>query len=175
MLDRQHRYQATGRPEETAVLERALYLRRTLAVLCSVCALSLLGACEFLTGVSEPEELRVLIESDEVSSVKLVISPYFLQIPDPECPQVCEPRIQLVQADTTSEAMPFERIFDFTSRQQYFVEVFVEGEQSATVAMQILIDGTVWFDDFRRLQLVGEDGDQESLRFVYEFNKLVTP
>lgn len=146
-------------------------MRRTGVVLLTACTLPLLAGCEFLTGVSEPEELHVVVESGEVNSVVMITSAYFLQIPNPECPEVCEPSIQLVQADTTVQALPFDGIYPFTSRQQYFVEVIPEAEQAVTLSMIVDIDGKVWFDDFRELAFVGDDGERETFRFIYTFGR----
>jgi hypothetical protein len=156
------------------VIQGVLSLRRIVAVLFLASLPLLLGGCDFLTGVSEPEQLRVVIESDDVSSVTLVMSPYFLQITDPECPE-CEAIIQLVQSDTTVQTLPFDQTFAFTSRQQYFVETFPEIEPVATLSLKVFIDGDVWYDDFRELKVVGQDGERETLRFVYQFRELLIP
>ena len=149
--------------------------RRTLMVTLSVCALPLLGACEWLTGVNEPDELDLTIESSDVDQVTLVTSTYFLMVPDPECPDVCESIVQLVESDTTVVSLPFERTYPFTSRQQYFVETWPPDGETATLSMLVTIDGKVWYDDFRELLPAGNEGERETLRFVYSFNELTVP
>ena len=148
-------------------------LSRTLAVLLSVCGLTLLGGCETLTGVNRPDELRVVFDSQDVETVTLVLSSYFLMIPDPECPDVCERVPQLVEADTTAHAVPFDQTFPFTSREQYFVEIYPTVEQVATLSMEVYVDGDVLYDDFRELQVIGEDGKRETIRVIYTFNELI--
>jgi hypothetical protein len=135
----------------------------------------MLAGCETLTGVSEPEELHVIVDSDDVATVTVITSRYFLQIPDPECPDTCEPTIQLVTSDTAQQSVRYEQRFRFDSRQQYYVETYPAVEQVATLSMRIDIDGDVWYDDFRQLEVVGQDGKRESLRFVYQFREARVP
>ncbi len=149
------------------------FTRRAAAAFGLALAVPLLGGCEFLTGVNEPDELDLTIESNEVTQAVLVTSTYFLQIPDPECPEECERIVQLVEADTTTVSLPFSRTYAFTGRQQYFVETWPAGGQEATLSMKATIDGKVWYDNFRRLLPAGQDGEQETLRFVYQFRELL--
>ena len=39
--------------------------------------------------------------------------------------------------------------------------------------MRIMIDEEEWYNDFRKLLPVGEDGDQETFQFVYQFGETV--
>lgn len=154
----------------TVSLTRPL-ARRSLAALVLALAVPLMGGCETITGVNEPDELDLSIDSDDVSQAVLVTSAYFLQIPDPNCPEECERLVELVEADTTTVSLPFSRTYAFTSRQQYFVETWPVGGQEATLSMKASIDGRVWYDNFRRLVPAGSDGEQETLRFVYQFRE----
>lgn len=146
---------------------------RILAAVGFAIAVPILGACEFLSGVNEPDELDLAIDSDQVTQAVLVTSTYFLQIPDPECPEECERLVELVEADTTTVSLPYSRRYTFTSRQQYFVETWPAGGEVATMSMRASIDGKVWYDDFRQLAPAGSDGEQETLRFVYQFRELL--
>jgi hypothetical protein len=132
----------------------------------------LLGACEWLTGVSRPQELRVELASDDIATANLITSTFFLLIPDPECPTTCEETVQLVSADTTVINLPFDQVFSFTDREQYFVESYPTVLEEATLSMRVSIDGREWLDDFRTLVPFDEDGQQETLRFVYQFAEL---
>lgn len=151
----------------------SLLTRRLFVAFGFTFVVSVLGACEFLTGVNEPDELDLSIESDDVTQAVLVISAFFVQIPDPECPDTCERLVELVEADTTTVSLPYSHTYAFTSRQQYFVETWPVVEQAATMAMKASIDGKVWYDDFRQLLPAGSDGEQETLRFVYQFRELL--
>ena len=147
--------------------------KRAAAASILMCALPLLGACEFLTGVNEPDEIDITIESTEVTQAIMVTSTFFVQIPDPECPDECERLVEFVDADTTTITLPYHQVFPFTERQQYFVETWPSGGQPATLSMDISIDGKVWYDDFRRLLPENSEGEQETLRFVYQFRELI--
>ncbi|NNM32718.1 MAG: hypothetical protein HKO53_06610 [Gemmatimonadetes bacterium] len=148
-------------------------LRRTVVVLLSLCAIPLLGGCETLTGVNRPDELRVVFDSNDVEFVTMVLSPHFLLVPNPECPDTCERLPQLVVSDTTSHAVPFDQTFAFTSREQYFVEIFPTVEQVATLSMEVYVDGETLYNDFRELQVIGQDGKRETIRVIYTFNELI--
>jgi hypothetical protein len=105
--------------------------------------------------------------------VTLVLSPCFLVIPDPECPDVCERIPRLVESDTTVHTVPFDQTYAFTDREQYFVEIYPTVEQVATLSMEVYVDGDVLYDDFRELQVIGEDGKRETIRVVYTFSELI--
>lgn len=150
-----------------------LSARRAASAFGLVLALPLLGACDWLSGVNEPDELDLTIESSDVTQAVLVTSAFFVLVPDPECPEECERIVQLVDADTTTVSLPYARTYAFTERQQYFVETWPVGGQEATLSMRALIDGKVWYDNFRRLLPSGAEGEQETLRFVYQFRELL--
>ncbi|MEC9015593.1 MAG: hypothetical protein VYD37_03830 [Gemmatimonadota bacterium] len=134
-----------------------------------------LGACEFLTGVHIPDHVSVEIGSSDVSNVTLIQSYHFLMVSDPECPEdpSCPSIVYLVKSDTSSVALPFERTYPFTERHQFFLETYPSDGEEATLTMRIMIDEEEWYNDFRKLLPVGEDGDQETFQFVYQFGETV--
>ena len=134
-----------------------------------------IGACEFLTGVHIPDQVSVEIGSSDVSNVTVVQSYHFLMIPNPECPDdpSCPSVVYLVNSDTLSVALPFERTYPFTERRQFFLETYPPEGEEATLTMRIMIDEDEWYNDFRKLLPAGEDGDQETFQFVYQFGEIV--
>ena len=158
--------------EDITVLQNKPQLKRTGTLLVAIGLLPLLGACEWLTGVSRPQELRVELQSDDITTANLITSTFFLLIPDPECPTVCEETVQLVSSDTSVINLPFDQTFSFTEREQYFVEAYPVVAEEATLSMRVSIDGREWLDDFRTLAPFDDEGNQETLRFVYQFAEL---
>ena len=134
-----------------------------------------IGACEFLTGVHIPDQVSVEIGSSDVSNVTVVQSYHFLMIPDPECPEdpSCPSVVYLVNSDTSSMTLPFERTYPFTERHQFFLETYPPEGEEATLTMRIMIDEDEWYNDFRKLLPADEDGDQETFQFVYQFGEIV--
>ena len=134
-----------------------------------------IGACEFLTGVHIPDQVSVEIGSSDVSNVTVVQSYHFLMIPNPECPDDpnCPSVVYLVNSDTSSMTLPFERTYPFTERRQFFLETYPPEGEEATLTMRIMIDEDEWYNDFRKLLPAGEDGDQETFQFVYQFGEIV--
>ena len=94
------------------------------ALILSLIVLSI-GACEFLTGVHIPDHVSVEIGSSDVSNVTVIQSYHFLMVPNPECPDDpnCPSIVYLVNSDTSSVALPFERTYPFTERHQFFLEL----------------------------------------------------
>jgi hypothetical protein len=162
-------------PARSPMVTHRSVLSSFAAPVLTVVALLPLGGCDTLTGVNHPDELDLTIESADVSQVVLVTSPYFLLVPDPECPLECERKVQLVEADTTTVSVPFQRRYAFTSREQYFVETYPLLSETATLYMRVAIDGREWYNDSRLLLPEGEDGLPESLRFVYNFSQATLP
>ena len=144
------------------------------ALILSLIVLSI-GACEFLTGVHIPDQVSVAIGSSDVSNVTLIQSYHFLMVSDPECPEdpSCPSIVYLVKSDTSSVALPFERTYPFTERRQFFLETYPPEGEEATLTMRIMIDEDEWYNDFRKLLPAGEDGDQETFQFVYQFGEIV--
>ncbi len=134
-----------------------------------------IGACEFLTGVHIPDQVSVEIGSSDVSNVTVVQSYHFLMIPNPECPDdpSCPSVVYLMNSDTSSMTLPFERTYPFTERHQFFLETYPPEGEEATLTMRIMIDEDEWYNDFRKLLPADEDGDQETFQFVYQFGEIV--
>jgi hypothetical protein len=78
-----------------------------------------------------------------------------------------------MNSDTSSVALPFERTYPFTERRQFFLETYPPEGEEATLTMRIMIDEDEWYNDFRKLLPAGEDGDQETFQFVYQFGEIV--
>ncbi len=130
------------------------------------------SACESLTLRREPENVRVQIDSPDVDEITIVTSRWFLRVPDPECPQ-CVALVQLVEADTSIAPLPYSQRYPLDFRLQFFTEIFTVDSVAANVSMVIHVDDREWYNDGRTLQPDGgEDGNRETLRFVYEYNTL---
>ncbi|MCY3545941.1 MAG: hypothetical protein OXH49_03600 [Gemmatimonadetes bacterium] len=129
----------------------------------------MLGACDALILDREPEVAHLEITSSEVSEVTLITSQWFVELEDPECPQ-CARLIHLVASDTTDVSLPFSRSYPFTSRLQFFAETYPTELRPATLSMTVYLDDEQWYNDSRRLVLENEDGERETLRFVYKYN-----
>ena len=142
-----------------------LSTRRLVVAAMLACTAPFLGACDWLRGTSEPEQVRILIESSDVTEVTLTSSFFFTLVQDPDCPQ-CEPDIQFIDFDTETVQLPFERTYAFTPRLQVFFEALPD--EVSTLAMQVFIDDEVWYDDFRTVD-PNALPLPESLRFVYQF------
>lgn len=141
------------------------------AVRITAAVLPCLAACETITGVNEPDELRLRIQSDDVVEVTLITSAHFEMVEDPACPETCDRRAQLTESDTSTVSLPFDRTYPFTSRLQYFVESYPPAGVTATVHMRIDIDGREWYNDARALNRDGAGGAAPSLMFVYNFRE----
>lgn len=140
----------------------------------SLAAVFLLGACESLTLRGEPETARIRIDSDDVSEVTLVTSRFFVELADPDCP-TCPTTIQLVQGDTSSVGLPFERTYPLNYRLQFFAEAYSSADVPITLSMTAYVDDREWYNGSRILQPNAGDGMPETLRFVYQYNQLGAP
>jgi hypothetical protein len=135
----------------------------------ALAALPALTACESLTLRGEPDEARVQIESGDIGEVEIVVSQFFTQTPDPECPQTCDPIIELVESDTIVATVPYDEVYPFNFRNQIFVETYPVESDPATVTMRVWIDSDEWYNNFRQLLPADENGERETLRFVYQW------
>ena len=135
--------------------------------------------CESLTLDREPETAHVELTSTDVGTVTLVTSRWFIEVEDPECEVPgdpgCPQRIQLVEADTNTVSLPFKQSYDFDFRLQFFAEAYTTPPIEATLTMRIHLDDDEWYNDSRRLLPVNADGEQETLRFVYQYHNLRLP
>lgn len=129
-------------------------------------------ACESLTLRREPETARIRIDSPDVDELTLVTSQWFLRVPDPECPDACVRLIELVEADTVTISLPYDRQYPFDFRLQLFAETYTATPVAANVSMLVHVDDREWMNDSRTLQPDDGEGGQETLRFVYEYNTL---
>ncbi|NNF27061.1 MAG: hypothetical protein HKN73_07575 [Gemmatimonadetes bacterium] len=130
------------------------------------------AACESLTLRREPEIARIRIDSPDVDEITLVTSQWFLRVPDPECPDACVRLIELVEADTVTIALPYDQQYPFDFRLQLFAEAYTVTPVAANVSMLVHVDDREWMNDARTLQPDDGNGEQETLRFVYEYNTL---
>lgn len=136
--------------------------------------LILATGCDWLRPGGPPDEVYVEISSDDASRLTIIVSQNFEQFEepvcegDPECPVV----LRIVSADTSTVSPPYSNTIEFTDRYQILVETHPEGEVTGTVRMVVEIDGREWFDDVKVLRPVNEDGDRETLRFLYEYQDL---
>ena len=129
--------------------------------------------CESLILDREPEGVHLEISSSDVSDVVLVTSRVFVEVVDPECPTAgCNTIIQLVDADTNVVSLPFARSYTFNSRLQFFAETYPEALVPATLSMKVFLDDREWYNDSRLLVTENDDGERETLRFVYRYRNL---
>lgn len=135
----------------------------------------LLG-CDALILDREPEVAHLEISSSDVSEIVLVTSQWFIEVADPECPDAgCNRLIQLVNADTTTVSLPFTQSYPFTFRLQFFAEAYPVDAVPATLAMKVHLDEEEWYNDSRRLVPEDDDGERETLRFVYQYQVATLP
>ncbi len=143
--------------------------------LAALACLPVLG-CDALLLDREPEVAHLEVTSGDVAEVVLVTSQWFVRVADTNCVAGgCPAVIQLVEADTSVVALPFAKSYPFTSRLQFFAELYPDASTSATVAMKVNLDDDEWYDDSRQLPPVGEDGERPTLRFVYEYHVARSP
>ncbi len=137
-------------------------------------AVLLAAGCDALTLDREPEVVHLELDSPDVSRVTLVVSQWFIEVEDPECEE-CPPRIQLVEADTTTVSLPFKESYPFDFRLEFFAEAFTTPPVVAVLAMKVHLDDEEWYNDSRRLLTTDSEGEQETLRFVYQYRSLGIP
>jgi hypothetical protein len=119
-----------------------------------------LVACDSLTGSSDREEARVEVTPlASAAEVVLVTSTSFT---------VTASGVDLAQADTQTVSIPSNEVYRLNGENRFFVSVGprVEGD-TATVRMQVWIDGESWFSDTRTL---GADST-ETMTFVYRLRQ----
>jgi len=133
-----------------------------------------LGACDNLGLGGAPEELFVDIQASPASRITLVTGTRWVAQRDPACEaqdQTCPETVRILDADTADVDVPFTRTYRFTDTHQYVIEVFPAGGTTTTVAMLVEIDGKEWFNETRDLLPVGDDGQPESLQFIYQWQE----
>ena len=119
-----------------------------------------LGACDSLTGSDERAEARVEVRAlGGASEVSLITSTDF---------DVGGGQVFLAEADTQVVAVPLDDVFALDGDQRFMVSVgpSMEGD-TATLRMEVWIDGQAWFNDSRTL---GVDGTTY-MTFVYRLRQ----
>ena len=138
----------------------------------------LAAGCETLFLDREPSVAHLELSSEDVSELTLVTSQWFVEVQDQECLEAgnlgCPTEIQLIVSDTTTITLPFSRSYPFTPRLQFFAEAYTVPAVEATLSMKVHLDEEEWYNDSRRLLIENADGEQETLRFVYQYT-LLTP
>lgn len=133
---------------------------------------TILAGCDSLVPGGEPQELSVRVGAVGASEIAVVTSTDFVFVENPGCEQgQCEPSLRVLQADTAVASVPFDRTYAFTPTLRYYVEVYPTGGAPATLDMRVKVDGKDWFDDTRELLPVGDDGEQETLVFTYQYTE----
>jgi len=133
-----------------------------------------LTACDNLGLSREPENVNVEISAVGVSQVALITSTNWISRLDPACEaqdQTCPTTVLILDADTTNVDVPYKRTFAFTDSYKYVIATYPAGGVTATVAMRVDVDGREWFNDSRELSPTGDDGGQETLQFVYQWQE----
>ena len=141
--------------------------------LCLLAALAL-AACDNLGIGGAPDELTIDVEATGTSQVTLITSTKWYIEQDPTCdptqPGGCPEIIHILSADTADVDAPYRQTLRFNSDYKYLVEAFPAGGVTATVKMQIDIDGKEWFFEERELSSDGANG-QETLQFIYQWKE----
>ena len=130
----------------------------------SLCgALAGASACDSLTGTPEREQAEVAVSAlASAGNVTMVTSTVFSVVAGGE--------VLLLEADTQVVGLPFQNTFPLEGLNRFFVSVGpgTPGD-TASVRMQVRIDGESWFDDERTL---GADS-LGTMTFVYRFSQPV--
>lgn len=142
-------------------------------------AIWLTAGCDTLFLDREPDEAHLELSSTDIDQITLVTSQWFVEVADQECIDAgnlgCPTTIQLIAADTSTVSLPFARSYPFNSRLQFFAEAFTTPPMEATLSMLVHLDDEEWYNDSRTLLVSNADGEQETLRFVYQYNVLTLP
>ncbi len=136
--------------------------------------LILTAGCDWLRPGGPPDEAQVEISSADVSQLTVVVSQHFERFQEPVCagdPE-CPTTESVISADTIVVSSPYSNTFEFNDRYQIIVETFPVDEVQAVVHLKVDIDGREWFDVEQLLGPVTEDGERDSLRFVYQYHDL---
>ncbi|HUF71058.1 MAG TPA: hypothetical protein VMM79_20575 [Longimicrobiales bacterium] len=131
-------------------------------------------ACDNLGLSGEPERLNVDVEAVGADRIIMVSSTNWVYMNDPACnpdEQACPAILRVLGADSTTVDVPVSRTFEFTRDFRYYIQVFPADGVTATVRMTIDIDGKPWYDEARELRPNGNDGEQESLEFIYRWRQ----
>lgn len=133
-----------------------------------------LTACDNLGLSREPENVTVEIQAVGVGKVTLITSTNWISRLDPACEaqdQTCPTTVLILDADTADVAVPYKRTFGFTDSYKYVIASYPAGGVTATVSMKVDVDGREWFNESRELSPTGDDGAQQTLQFVYQWQE----
>lgn len=136
--------------------------------------LSSVAACDNLGLSGAPNEISVDIQASGAEQLHLVTSTNWLFIEDPACnsdEQQCQEVLRLLDADTSTVSATYQRRLQFTDTHKYFVEVYPVGGVTATLSMKVEIDGREWYNESRELTPDGDNGRQQTLQFVYQWQE----
>lgn len=135
--------------------------------------LLLAAGCDWLRPGGPPDEAYVEIMTEDVSQLTVVISQNFYRFQDESCIEEpdCPVHLVLEQADTLVVSAPYSSAIEFTDRHQLFIETHPLDEVEAEVGMTVKIDGRDWYEDLRILSPENEDGERDTLRFLYQYRE----
>ena len=113
-----------------------------------------------------PETARVVIEGEAGSRVRLITATNFLAAVVPETSVT---HIVVIQSDTTLATLPFQQEYAIRRDQQFFVQASRLDADLPDLHMSVFIDSDREFDETGPLR------DGIFYRFVYMFNRRLTP
>ncbi len=135
--------------------------RRTL--LGSAAAMTVLAgaACDSLTHSAEREVAEVSIDAlASASSVRMITSTVFSVVEAGD--------VVLIEADTQVVSLPLLRQFTLEELNRFYISIAaVAAGDTASVRMQVKIDGKSWFDEQRTLSA----DSTGVMTFVYRFSQ----
>ncbi len=126
-------------------------------------ALMAAGGCDLLTSTDvNPEEIRVLVESEGSDDVQLVLGDvFFLGGVDEEGGAVT---VTLISADTALVSLPYDQSFPLAPSFQFYVLALTDSLTTPReIRVRVLVDGDSRYDK------TGTLGEEE-FEFVYNFN-----
>ena len=135
----------------------------------------LTAGCDWLRPGGPPDEVQVEISSEDVRQLTVVISQNFVRFVEPVCEGEpdCPTFVRMFDADTIVVTSPYSSAIEFTERSQIFIETHPMDEVEARVSLTVHIDGKEWYDALRLLSPMNEDGERDTMRFVYQYNDLL--
>ena len=120
----------------------------------------LLTACDWFDDPS-PDTARLRLEGDPGAVVRLVTSVQFLAARTPSG----EVRVQLLSADTSRRALPFDTVYTIRGYQRFFAEAARADADVASFRMRVFLDRVPRFDE------VGPLREGAPYRFLYALNQ----
>ena len=123
----------------------------------------MLAAVLLIAGCLEdptPERARVLITGETGKIVRVIVASDFVATTN----EAGQARVVISTSDTTIATLPFDKTFTIEETQQIFAEASRVDADVNNLRMQVMIDGSVRFDD-------GGVLSQRPFRFLYMFNR----